>query len=97
NPYTNAAYQPPSTNSASSGGTITSRRTATGVFSVVFAGLARPAGATEIVLVSAFAGQGYYCGVDSWTSGASDLTATVKCFNPAGGVPVDGAFNILLI
>src|SRR5206468_7500161 len=38
----------------SSGGPVTSRRIAAGQWTVTFAGLGRPAGATEIVVLSAF-------------------------------------------
>ena len=82
----------------SSGGTVTSRLTATGKYQVVFAGLARPPGATEIVLVSAF-GQHGFCNVTSWSnSGTNDLTANVACFDPMGRLNnANGAFNILVI
>jgi hypothetical protein len=96
NGFTNATYQPPGTNSASSGGTITAHRTATGVYDVVFAGLARPAGGTEIVLVSIFASQSAFCSVGSWSSGLADLTATVRCYNTAGA-PTNALFNILVL
>jgi hypothetical protein len=88
----------PQFSSSSSGGSITSRRTATGTYQVVFAGLARPPGATEIVLVSAF-GQHGFCNMSSWAnSGTNDLSVNVTCFDPMGQPNnANGAFHILLI
>jgi len=72
----------------SSGGAITVRRTGTGLFQVVFAGLARPAGKKEIVGISsgwedfAFG----HCVIGSWgTSGTQDLAVNVSCFHTGGG------------
>jgi hypothetical protein len=82
----------------SSGGTVTVRLTGTGTYQVVFAGLARPAGATEIVLISTFGLHGF-CNVPSWAnSGTSDLAVNVTCFDPTGRPnSSNGAFNILVI
>jgi hypothetical protein len=97
NPGATSPYAPsPEFRSSSSGGTITSRATATGKYQVVFAGLARPPGGTEIVLVSAF-GQHGFCNVSSWgNSGTNDLTANVACWSPSGGA-TNSLFNILVI
>jgi hypothetical protein len=81
----------------SSGGAITVRRTATGQYTATFAGLARPAGATEIVIVSAFKDFDHACAVRSWgLSGASDLAVTFICFDAAGS-PFDGRFQVLVV
>jgi hypothetical protein len=53
---------------SSSGGAITSRRTGTGTYQVIFAGLARAAGEKEIVMVARFAAGGpvNICTIPSW-------------------------------
>jgi hypothetical protein len=68
------------------------------MYQVVFAGLARPPGATEIVVVSAF-GQHGFCNIPSWAnSGTNDLSVNVTCFDPMGQPDnANGAFHILLI
>jgi len=68
---------------------------------VAFAGLARPAGATEIVLVSAFGGNSAaeraICTVGSWgNSGANDLAVTVNCVD-RDGAAVNSRFDILVL
>jgi Bacterial Ig-like domain (group 2) len=81
----------------SSGGAITGRRIAPGRQTIVFAGLGRPPGATEVVIVSAFVGADHSCSVESWgASGQDDLAATVACFD-ASGAAVDLPFNVLVI
>ena len=80
----------------SSGGAVTMRRLAVGQWTATFAGLGRPAGGTEIVLVSPFTGPDHLCTIVSWVTAGSDLTATVQCFN-AAGAPVDGQFNLAVI
>jgi hypothetical protein len=68
------------------------------MYQVVFAGLARPPGAAEIVLVSGF-GQHGFCNIPSWAnSGTNDLSVNVTCFDPMGQPDnANGAFHILLI
>jgi hypothetical protein len=85
----------------SSGGSVTSRQTAVGQYRVVFAGLARPAGATEIVMVSAFGGnlatERAICTIGSWgNSGANDLAVTVSCVDRAG-TALNSRFDILVL
>ena len=80
----------------SSGGAVTMRRLAVGQWTATFAGLGRPAGGKEIVLVSAFTGLDHLCTLVSWATAGSDLTATVQCFT-AAGAPVDGQFSVAII
>jgi hypothetical protein len=82
----------------SSGGAISARRTGVGQYRVVFAGLARPPGGTETVLVSRFlAGPAPICDITSWgNSSASDLTVTVSCFDVVGA-PLNAQFNVLVL
>ena len=81
----------------SSGGAITARLLATGQYRVVFGGLARPAGASESVQVTAFQGNGNHCAIASWgTTGANDLTVLVNCYD-ATGAATDTRFNVLVI
>jgi hypothetical protein len=97
NPGPTTPYSPtPELRGSSSGGSITSRRTGSGKFQVVFGALARPAGGTEIVIVSPWVGADM-CSADSWGNTASnDLAINVTCWNP-GGTPVAGAFTLLVI
>jgi len=81
----------------SSGGTVTSRRTGTGQYRVVFAGLGRPAGATETVLVQPFFFTDHICDVTSWgNTGVNDLFVNVSCFDPSGA-PSNDQFSVLVI
>jgi hypothetical protein len=81
----------------SSGGSITSRRLATGQHTVTFGGLARPAGATEIVVVSALKELDHSCSLVSWgKTGTNDLSVTVTCFD-ASGAPLDARFTVLVV
>jgi hypothetical protein len=81
----------------SSGGAVTSRKTGAGQYRVVFAGLGRPAGGTETVLVSSFLFVDRVCDVTSWgNTGANDLFVTVACFQP-NGAPADTQFSVLVI
>jgi len=82
---------------SSSNGPITTRRIATGQWTVSFAGLGRPAGATDIVVLSAFVGADHSCSIISWgNSGTNDLAVTLQCFDPAGA-PLDGRFSIIVV
>jgi hypothetical protein len=83
----------------SGGGSILARRTGTGQYRVVFAGLGRPAGATENVQLSlAFTGASLIvCDIASWgTTGVNDLTVTVACFD-LDGAPANALFNLLVV
>lgn len=81
----------------SSGGSVTSRRTGTGQYRVVFAGLGRPAGATETVLVQQFFFIDHVCDVTSWgNTGVNDLFVNVSCFDPSGA-PSNDLFSVLVI
>jgi hypothetical protein len=80
----------------SSGGAVTMRRLAVGQWTATFAGLGRPAGGREVVLVSTFTGLDHLCTIVSWATAGSDLTATVQCFTAAGS-PVDGQFSVAII
>lgn len=80
----------------SSGGSVTSRKTGAGQYRVVFAGLGRPAGATETVLVSPFLFPDRVCDITSWgNTGTSDLFVEVACFDPSS-TPVDTRFSVLV-
>jgi len=80
----------------SSGGAVTSRRLSLGQWTVTFAGLGRPGGGKETVLVSALKDFDHICTLSSWATAGPDLTVTVQCFNPSGA-PVDGRFNVLVV
>ena len=97
-PSTAAPYSPdPNYRFNSSGGAITVTRASTGVYTVLFAGLGRAfVGQRDNVLVTGYAGAGgIFCKLGGWQSVASDLTADVRCFTPAGA-PADSRFTILL-
>lgn len=81
----------------SSGGAITSQRLGVGQWRVTFAGLGRPAGASDIAIASALKETDHLCSVVSWgNAGVADLTVTVQCFTPAG-TPTDARFSLLVI
>jgi len=80
----------------SSGGAVTSRRLSAGQWTVTFAGLGRPTGSKETVIVSAFKDFDHTCTLVSWTSAGADLTVTLQCFN-AAGTPFDGRFSVLVV
>jgi hypothetical protein len=81
----------------SSGGSVTSRRLAAGRWTVTFAGLGRPAGATEIVIVSALKETDHLCSIASWgNTGVADLTVTLQCFDPTG-TAADARFSLLVV
>ena len=82
----------------SSGGSAKARKTALGQYHVVFAGLGRPAGATETVLVSPLvAAIDAMCDIVSWgNTGASDLFVDVACFDRTGAA-VDARFGVMVI
>jgi len=81
----------------SSGGAVTSRRLSAGQWTVTFAGLGRPSGATEIVIVSALKELDHICGLVSWANfGTNDLTVTLQC-SDAAGTPLDARFEVLVV
>jgi hypothetical protein len=81
----------------SSGGVVSSRRLGVGQWTITFAGLGRPAGATEIVILSALKDFDHSCSIVSWSgTGTTDLEVALQCFD-AAGTPVDGLFNVLVI
>jgi hypothetical protein len=82
----------------SSGGSVKARKTALGQYHVVFAGLGRPAGASETVLVSPlFTPTDRICDIVSWgNTGTSDLFVDVACYDPTGA-PVDSRFGVMVI
>jgi hypothetical protein len=83
--------------SSSSGGPITAKRTATGTYQIVFAGLAHAAGASESVIVSSFGTGATYCTLVSWgNSGASDLVANVDCWDTSDNL-ADSLFLVLIV
>jgi hypothetical protein len=81
----------------SSGGPITVKKTATGTYQIVFAGLAHAAATSEGVVVSGFGSGSMYCTLASWgNSGANDLAATVNCWD-AFDAPADYQWIILIV
>lgn len=82
----------------SSGGSVKARKTALGQYHLVFAGLGRPAGASETVLVSPlFTPNDGMCDILSWgNTGASDLFVDVACYD-ATGVAADSRFGVMVI
>jgi len=82
----------------SSGGSIKARKTALGLYHVVFSGLGRPAGATETVLVSPlFTPADRICDILSWgNTGVNDLFVDVACYDPTGA-PIDSRFGVMVI
>jgi len=69
-------------------------KTATGIYSVLFAGLGRATGSDrEAVMVSSYGGSNILCQPSGWSSTGSDLTVTVYCITN-GGVSTDSRFTI---
>ena len=89
-PYTPAA----ATRYNSGGGAVEVTRTATGVYSVRFAGLGRTPGQRDNVQVSAYNAAPAYCKPAIWDASGSDLVVPVSCFSP-DGTPIDSPFTIL--
>ncbi len=91
-------YAPtPDVSANSSGGAITAKRTGTGTYQIVFAGLAHSAGGTEGVQVSTFGQGAPYCTLASWgNSGVNDLAANVTCWDPLDA-PVNAPYTILIV
>ena len=80
----------------SSGGSVDVTRSSTGVYAVRFAGLARPSGGRDNVLVTGYgSAPGVFCKLAGWQPTGSDLTADVRCFSTTGSA-ADSRFTILL-
>ena len=97
-PTAPTTYEPDAaTRYNSSGGTIDVTRSATGVYSVRFAGLGRAPGQRDNVQVAAYDGTlPVYCKPASWDGAGADLRVTVDCLTP-NGVPVDSRFTVLAL
>ncbi len=68
----------------SAGGLISAQSTATGTYTSKFAQLGRVGGSLpEVFLAVSYGGGTESCHVSSW-SNAPDMSATVRCFDPAG-------------
>ena len=82
----------------SSGGATKARKTALGKYHVVFSGLGRPAGGSEIVNVSPlFSSADQNCDIVSWgNTGANDLFVDVACFDRTGAA-ADSRFGVMVI
>jgi hypothetical protein len=98
-PQSDVEYTPdPRFSYNSSGGPIRAQRLAGGLYQVVLAGLAKPAGATETVLVTEYRGMTErYCRVNSWdNTGAGDLLVSVRCHDSTG-LPINAIFDLLVV
>ena len=71
-------------------------RTATGVYSVRFAGLGRTPGQRDNVQVSAYNTAPVYCKPAIWDASGADLVIPVSCFSP-NGTPMDSPFTVLAL
>ena len=82
----------------SSGGTVKERKTALGKCHMVFAGLGRPSGASETILVSPlFTTSDRICDILAWgNTGANDLFVDVGCYDIVAA-PVDSRFGVMII
>jgi hypothetical protein len=80
----------------STGGQVSATRLSAGVYRVVFAGLGRPAGAVDAVLVSPVSAAS--CRVSDWANApnAGDLEVTVRCAG-LGLSLSDAVFNLLVV
>ena len=97
NQATTDVATPAEVSGSSTGGTIVSKRTATGVYRVLFPGLARPAGTTDIVIVEEFGGSKIdVCSVLSWANSGNDLAVNVGCFKPDASSD-NSAFTVLVV
>jgi hypothetical protein len=98
NPFASNLYEVEAASAInSSGGSVTSRKTSAGHYHVVFAGLARPAGGTETVLVSPLLlVADRVCNTASWGNSAADLFVDVVCFTPSG-TATDTRFGVIVI
>jgi hypothetical protein len=65
-------------------------------YHVVFAGLGRPAGGTETVLVAPLFFNDSICDITAWgNTGMNDLFVDVACFAPSSA-PSDTRFSVLV-
>ncbi len=98
-PTAAGSYVPDAANRfSSSGGTIEVTHTATGVYSVRFAGLGRAPGQRDNVQVSPYnATSPTYCKIDLWDASGADLRVPVVCFALPDGTPADSRFTILAL
>ena len=80
------------------GGGVSIARTSAGVYRVTLAGLARGAGATDAVFVSAVSNLGGTCKPVTWADALNgrDMEVTVQCYG-LGIVPADLDFDLLFI
>ncbi len=78
-----------------SGGDIQITKSATGAYSVRFAGLGGGAQAGGNVQVTAYGQGNESCKVAGWASGGPDFTVLVRCFT-GGGSPVDTRYTVLV-
>lgn len=99
-PAIGAPYSPVAAHQRQSNGqSVAVTRTATGTYAVRFPGLARPAGGSDIVMVTAVgAATTGWCSVGTWGNNGADLTATVRCRDAmTGGLLADQQFAIVLL
>jgi hypothetical protein len=81
----------------SSGGAILEQHPSLGQYRVVFSGLGKTAGMTEVVLVTVYGNSQHRCATASWSNtGAGDLQVFVNCFGLNSGA-VDSKFDLLVI
>ncbi|MCC6243438.1 MAG: Ig-like domain-containing protein [Gemmatimonadaceae bacterium] len=81
----------------SAGGSVTTTRQAEGVYRTTFVGLGRPAGGSEVVmLTSRILENGSRCVHAPWQTVGSALVVDVRCFSPTGS-PVDMSYSLLII
>jgi hypothetical protein len=80
------------------GGGVSIARTSAGVYRVTLSGLARGAGATDAVFVSAVSNLGGTCKPVTWADALNgrDMEVTVQCYG-LGIVPADLDFDLLFI
>jgi len=81
----------------STGSPVRQARLGTGRYELTFPGLARPAGATEGVQVTAASENGDYCKVLGWQSVGQDLAVQVQCYESDTIVADDQDFTIVVI
>jgi hypothetical protein len=80
----------------SSGGPITISRSATGQYTIRFAGLGGNGLSGGHVQVTAYGTGPETCKVRSWSSNSTDFIVYVGCFNTAGN-PVDTRYTVLIL
>jgi hypothetical protein len=103
-----AAYTPSNVYSYNAVGKATANsvtRTATGTYTVtcrgvgggaLFAGAASWGPGGHVQVTAYGSEDADYCKVQSWTTGGADFSATVKCYNHAGGAS-DSRFDLLFL